>query len=85
MGTPLLALDPRKLAPLRSEAHAELKNALMMSLLTRLGWFLEYREHLRRARAEGTPFPTYPSARMEEVERQVDALIVGVVDTEYER
>ena len=85
MSIPLLALDPRKLVLLRSEAHAELKNELMMSLLMRLGWFVQYRESLRKYREEGAPVPTYPSARVDRVERLVDDLIVNVVDPTYKR
>lgn len=85
MSIPLVALDPRAWSQLRSEKHAELKNELMMSLLTRVDWFVAYRDSLRRYREHGGEAPEYPSDRVDKVETLVDRLIADVVDPLYVR
>ena len=83
----LAALDLTRLKPLRGTNHAKLKNDLMMHFLMRMPWFVEYRRELKAYRTGGgsVPMPTYPTNKVESVERIVDALIVAKVDPEYQR
>jgi hypothetical protein len=85
MPAPLLALDLSKLQRLRSEKHAKLKNELMMRILLKMDWFVEYRKRLDGYRTAGGVAPPYPSARVERVETLVDQLMVDVVDPQYKR
>ncbi len=81
----LVILDPKRLRPLRGTEHAELKNELMMSLLTRMDWYMEYRRLLDDYRTNGGPRPVYPSKAVDRVETLVDALIVDALDPAYKR
>jgi len=81
----LVALDPSRLTPLRGTPHADLKNELMMALLTRMEWYLAYSRNLDAYRENAGPQPTYPSIEVERVEDLVDALIVDALDPEYKR
>ena len=81
----LVLLDPSRLTPLRGTAHADLKNELMMALLTRMQWYLDYRRKLDAYRENAGPQPKYPSIEVERVEDLVDALIVHALDPEYTR
>jgi hypothetical protein len=81
----LVMLDPRRLRPLRGTEHAELKNDLMMALLSRMEWYRVYRFTLDEYRTNSGPQPTYPSKAVERVEALVDTLIVDALDTEYQR
>ena len=82
---PLLDLDPRKIRALRGSEHAELKNTLMMTVLSHAGWFVEFRESLDVYRRQGGVSPLYPSERVERVEALVDKLIREAVDSDYSR
>lgn len=75
---PLTLLNPRRLRPLRNTVHTELKNDIMMALLTRMEWFIEYRERLEAYRTGSAPRPTYPSDAVDRVETLVDQLIKDV-------
>jgi len=81
----LTLLDPRRLRPLRSTVHAELKNDIMMALLTHMEWFVEYRKRLEAYRTRSAPRPTYPSDAVDRVETLVDQLIKDALDPEYRR
>ena len=82
---PVHMLDPRKLKLLRSENNAEIKNDLMMYVLTRSGWFERYRSRLDEYRKHGGPAPEYPSDRVDTVEGLVDELIRASVDPSHVR
>jgi hypothetical protein len=71
----LLLIDPNaKLSLLRSEAHSEEKNTLMMTILIQQTWWLEYQSKLERRRERGRgPWPAYPDELVEEVEFYVDS------------
>ena len=81
----LVMLDPRRLRPLRGAEHAELKNDLMMALLTRMDWFREYTRVLDEYRTNGGPRPAYPTEAVEKVEKIVDTLVKDTMDPEYNR
>jgi uncharacterized membrane-anchored protein len=61
------------IVPLRSTQHSELKNQMMMERLLALAWFLEYRRALALYRKGRAQKPKYPSQKVEEIERMVDA------------
>jgi len=82
---PLIPLSIDKLRPLRSEQHAELKNALMMERLSRKPWFVKYRAQLADYRLGKGPRPQYPTEEVEAVEREVDQWIVENEDPFYTR
>lgn len=69
---PLLELDP---AALSAESDADLKNKLMVEVLTRLPWFRTYRERLRAFRKHGGKRPMYPNDRVNKIDRMVVRLI----------
>ena len=81
----LVMLDPRRLRPLRGTEHAELKNDVMMALLTRMEWYMDYRRVLDEYRTTAGPRPVYPSKAVERVEALVDTLIADALDPEYQR
>lgn len=79
MSTPsLLELDPQKVVvEIRPPGPMdELKNELMMSVLLRLEWFASYRTELGRFREHGGARPTYPTERVDKIEKMVDRLIM---------
>lgn len=82
---PVHMLDPRKLKLLRSESNAEVKNDLMMYVLTRSEWFEGYRSRLDEYRKHGGPSPEYPSDRVDRVEGLVDNLIRVSMDPGHVR
>lgn len=83
------SLSALSLKPLRSERHSNLKNELMMSMLSRQAWFLEYRRALAHYRRAGRPHdeapPAYPSTLVEMVEQRVDEYIRTTIDPQYTR
>ena len=81
----LVSLDPTRLKPLRGTKHAELKNDLMMALLTRMDWYRAYRRVLDDYRERDGLRPQYPTDEIERVETLVDNLIRKAVDTGYRR
>lgn len=81
----LVRLNLRRLKPLRGTEHAELKNDLMMALLTRMDWYRAYRRVLDEYRENNGPRPEYPTDAVERVETLVDSLIREAMDPGYQR
>lgn len=82
---PMHMLDPRKLKLLRSENNWEVKNELMMYVLTRSEWFYEYQSRLDKYRKQGGPAPKYPSDMVDSVEGLVDDLLRASIDPNHMR